>query len=612
MGDRGPVRDSTAAQAMSDASGVPVAGAPDPLRAELADHANLGSLDGRIVVEHWAGGLPEERAEVPTVRFGKRWLSTLWLVPITLAGLLVFIAAAQQLRTYDWTKTFIAEHPGSASYAPEINSGLPWWLRWQHLLNILFMMFIIRAGLQILAEHPRLHLDSGSKPGREWFRMRGPVPADRIDPDDPAKAWTAKDDTVALPSWLGIPGFRHSIGLAHWFHFGFDVLWLVNGLLFYVLLFSTGEWRRVVPTSLDVFPNAVSTAIQYASLDLPANTGFARYNALQILAYFITIFVAAPLALVTGLLQSPAVAGKLGLAAGPLNRQVARTLHFLILSWMVMFIVMHTTMVWITGLGENLTHITLGGETPSWWALVIYVVAMAAVVWLWIAASPFTIRHPRTVRRIGQALTGRVKTLMEWWDPRASYSEDDISPFFWPNGHLPDSEDYKSLLEGDFAAYKLRIDGLVTEPLELSYADLKAMPKRTQITQNYCIQGWSGIAKWGGVAMSDILALAKPDPQARWVVFYSFSEGPESGRYYDCHRIEAMGHQLTILAYEMNDLPLSVLHGAPLRLRNESELGFKQVKWIEAIELVESFEHLGAGQGGYNEDQEFFGYRMPI
>lgn len=597
---------------MGDPSGQSVVSAPDPLREELLDHVNQGGLDGRIVVEDWAGGLPEEKAEVPSVRVGKRWVSTLWLVPITLVGLMVAIAAAQQLRLYPWMKSFIAEYPGSAGYAPEITTGLPWWLRWQHFFNLVFMMFIIRAGVQILAEHPRLHLDAGSRPGKEWFRMRGPVPADRIDPDDPAKAWTAKDDTVALPPWLGIPGFRHSIGLARWFHFGFDLLWLVNGAIFYVLLFSTGEWKRVVPTSLDVFPNALSTAIQYASLDLPSNTGFARYNGLQILAYFMTIFIAAPLALVTGLLQSPAIAGKFGLAAGRLNRQVARTVHFWVLMWMLMFIVMHTVMVWITGLVPNLSHITLGIATRSRWALLIYALAMAVVVFLWLAASPFTIRYPRKVQKAGQFLVGRIKGLMEWWDPRATYTEDDISPFFWPNGHLPDSDEYERLLAGGFDGYKLRVDGLVHKPVELTYADLLAMDKHEQITQNYCIQGWSGIAKWGGVAMSDILALAEPEPQAKWVVFYSFSNGPETGRYYDCHRIESMHHELTILAYEMNGEPLSVLHGAPLRLRNESELGFKQVKWIEAIEFVESFDHLGAGQGGYNEDQEFFGYRMPI
>lgn len=138
------------------------------------------------------------------------------------------------------------------------------------------MMFIIRAGLQILADHPRLYLDGGSRPGREWLRLRGPVPADRQDPTEAHRVWTAKDDAVALPKWLGIPGVRHTIGLARWWHFSFDLFWVVNGVLFFVLLFATGQWERLVPQSLDVFPNALSTLVQYASLDFPANEGFLR------------------------------------------------------------------------------------------------------------------------------------------------------------------------------------------------------------------------------------------------------------------------------------------------------------------------------------------------
>ena len=600
-----------AATAGSAHDGTPVT--PDPLERELVPYLNEGSPDGRIVVRDWAGGISQQRARAPSVRLGRRWVSLLWLLPIVVVGLVVAVAVAQQLRTYAWMQSFIREYPGTSSdYVPSVNSGFPWWLRWQHFFNLIFMLFIIRAGLQILADHPRLYFNSGSRPGTEWLRLRGPVPADRMDPNKAHEAWTAKDDSVALPRWLGIPGFRHSIGLARWWHFSFDLLWLVNGVVFFILLFSTGQWQRLVPRSLDVIPNAVSTAIQYASLELPANEGFTRYNGLQLLAYFLTIFVAAPLAFFTGLLQSPSIAGKLGLGAGALNRQVARTVHFWVLSWMVFFIAVHTLMVWITGLLGNVNHITLGTNTLSWWGIALYAAWMAVVVILWVWASPFTIRYPRKVQRTGEFVVGWVKGLMEWWDPRSTYNEKDISPFFWPNGHLPDSAEYAVLRAGGFADFRLRIDGLVDNPVELGFAELRAMPKREQITQHYCIQGWSGIAKWGGVAMSDLLDIVQPRPEAKWVVFYSFGSGPVGGLYYDCHKIENMRHELTILAYEMNGELLNESHGAPLRLRDEVELGFKQVKWVQAVEFVERFDHLGAGQGGYNEDQEFYGYRMPI
>jgi DMSO/TMAO reductase YedYZ molybdopterin-dependent catalytic subunit len=237
---------------------------------------------------------------------------------------------------------------------------------------------------------------------------------------------------------------------------------------------------------------------------------------------------------------------------------------------------------------------------------------MAIVIAVWWAASPLTLRYPRVVQKTGRALIGWAKALLETTDPRATYPEKAISPFFWPNGTLPTSTQYASLRDHEFRDYTLRVDGLVDKPVTLSFEQLRAMPKHQQITQHYCIQGWSGVAKWGGVPMRDILDLVQPSQEARYVVFYSFGTGTEGGLYYDAHKIEHMRHDLTILAYEMNGAPLNELHGAPLRLRNELELGFKQVKWIQAIEFVESFAHLGAGQGGYNEDHEFYGYRMPI
>lgn len=591
----------------------PTPGEADPLEADLLADPTERGLDGRIVIKDWAGGIPQERAEIPSVRFGSRWVSAAWLLPIAVVGLIATIAVAQQLRKYPWMQEFIADHPGtSAAQAPEVTSGFPWWLRWQHFFNLVFMMFIVRAELQILADHPRLYLNAHSRRGSEWFRMRGPIPADRTDPEDAARVWTAKDDSVALPRWLGIPGFRHSIGLARWFHFSFDVFWLLNGVVFYVLLFTTGQWQRVVPQSMDVVPNAISTAIQYASLDFPDNSGFLHYNGLQLVAYFVTIFIAAPLAFLTGLGQAPAVAGRLGIATGALNRQVMRTVHFAVMAWMVFFVIMHTVMVFVTGLIPNLNHITLGTDTDSLWALWIYLGWMAVVVVLWLWASPFTIAHPRTVQKLGNLVVGRFKSAMDWWNPKATYREEDISEFLWPNGHIPDSEEYHELLTSDFVDFRLRIDGLVENPVELSLDDLRAMPYREQITQHYCIQGWSGIAKWGGVAMADICELVRPDESAKWVAFYSFGEGPLGGLYYDCLPIGHMTHDLTILALDLNGGPLSETYGAPLRLRDEVELGFKQVKWIQAIEFVTDFSHLGAGQGGYNEDQEFFGYRVPI
>uniref|UniRef100_UPI0025902F71 molybdopterin-dependent oxidoreductase n=1 Tax=Arthrobacter sp. TaxID=1667 RepID=UPI0025902F71 len=184
--------------------------------------------------------------------------------------------------------------------------------------------------------------------------------------------------------------------------------------------------------------------------------------------------------------------------------------------------------------------------------------------------------------------------------------------YFWHNGKYPETEEYNQLQAGNFVDYKLRINGLVDNPAELDLKQLRALPHHEQITQHFCIQGWSGVAKWGGVSMQTILDLAKPRPEAKWVVFYSFAAGPDGGIYYDAQPIEQMSYKLTMLAYDMNDEPLSFGHGAPLRLRNETQLGFKLVKWIKGIEFVEDFADVGGGLGGYNNDHEFFGYRQSI
>lgn len=179
------------------------------------------------------------------------------------------------------------------------------------------MMFIIRAGLQILADHPRLYLNAGSQAGHQWLRLRGPVPTDRRDCNDADAVWTAKEDSVTLPKHLGLPGFRHSIGLARWWYFSFDLLWLINGVVFYVLLFSTGgveaPGAQLILTSSRTRCRRPCSICRWSCRRTPASSS---YNALQLLAYFITVFIAAPVALVTGLLRrAPSIAGRFGTGA---------------------------------------------------------------------------------------------------------------------------------------------------------------------------------------------------------------------------------------------------------------------------------------------------------
>jgi sulfoxide reductase catalytic subunit YedY len=553
----------------------------------------------------FAGSIPAAFGIAPHLRIGaKRWFNLAWLLPIGWVLLLIGVAGAQYLRGLPAVEDFIARHPG-AGFAAPFATAMPAWLRAQHFLNLFFLVFIIRAGAQILADHPRLYWTRHSTPGREWLRMQKEVPATPL--------WTAKQDSLTLPKHLGLPGLRHSIGLARWWHLGVDTLWLANGIVFYVLLFATGEWRRIVPTSWQVLPDAASVLLQYLSLRWPAEDSWTAYNALQMLAYFITAFIAAPLALVTGLGMSPALSTRFHRISKVLSIQTARSSHFLVLCWFLVFLVIHVTLVFATGALRNLNHIYAGTNTRDWVGFGIFAASTAVVTMAWFAATPFTLRHPRSVQRLGYALIGPAQRLFEHLDAKpGTYTDKDISPYFWHNGKYPDTLEYRGLFDGKFANWRLRIRGLVENPVELSLAELRALPHHEQITQHFCIQGWSGIAKWGGVSMQSILDLVKPKPEAKWVVFYSLGDGADGGRYYDAHPIDQMRYRLTMLAYDMNGEPLSYGHGAPLRLRNEVQLGFKQVKWIAGIEFVADIAEVGGGYGGYNEDHEFFGYRQSI
>ncbi|HKF05011.1 MAG TPA: cytochrome b/b6 domain-containing protein, partial [Candidatus Sulfotelmatobacter sp.] len=463
---------------------------PFPSNATLSSHLTKGT--DFYDPHEFAGGIPQVMATLPQIRIGKRRFTTAQiltvLVPFGFVAAICVVAVAQQLRTYPAVQAFIQEYPGTGSFSQPVESGFPWWLRYQHYLNLFFMLLMMRSGLQILADHPRLYVDGHCTPGRDWLRLRGPVPRDRV--------WTAKDDSTTLPKWLGLPGIRHSIGLARWWHFSMDTLWLLNGVIFYVLLFSTDQWMRLIPQSWNVFPNAVSTAIQYASLDFPPRSGWLQYNGLQMIAYFTTVFVAAPLAIITGLLQSPAVAARFKTQNGWLNRQVARTIHFSVLVYFVLFILTHVTMVFVTGLIGNLNHITRGVNDNSYGGLGMFAIGIALVVAAWLLATPLTLKYPRRIQHGGRVVTGWFRYLFEKMKPVADFREEDISPYFWPNGTPPDSQEYRSHLAERFQHYKLKVGGLVENPVEISFAELQSMPKSEQITQHYCIQGWSGIAKW--------------------------------------------------------------------------------------------------------------------
>ena len=221
----------------------------------------------------------------------------------------------------------------------------------------------------------------------------------------------------------------------------------------------------------------------------------------------------------------------------------------------------------------------------------------------------------RSILEAAESLTRSVqRALLAPRDALApEYGPADLSPGFKPNGSVdPDDPDYVKARDENFANWKLDIGGLVEAPMQLSLADLRRLPARAQITRHDCVEGWTCIGKWKGAPLGPILASAGLKPSARYIAFYCADTLEQTldgtGQYYETIDLVDAFHPQTILAYDMNDEPLPVAHGAPLRLRVERQLGYKMAKYVMRIEAIESFDKMGRGRGGFWEDRGYEWY----
>jgi len=480
--------------------------------------------------------------------------------------------------------------------------AFPVWVRLTHYVNFLFLVLMARSGLSILMDHPRLYFTDHCTPGSDWARFTPVnVPTDRV--------WTAKDDARYISPWLALPGYRHTVGLArHWHRLG-AVVWLLNGLVFVTLVLFTGERHRLLPASLDVFPRAWAIFVHYVTLHWPPEPDpLVRYNALQQLAYFSVVFIMAPLSCFTGLAMSPAIDNRFRwyprLFGG---RQSARSIHFLLLVGYLAFLAIHVTMVCLNGLSRNMNDIVFGKDDGGYQGIYAGLAAIASVLLSCLAAHKLSWKRPRALQLASRVVHALMRKLtFRRWQPRVQYLKSEISPFFWPNGKMPVCNEWKALAAENFRDYRLKVTWLVERPIEISLDELKSLGRQEQITMHHCIQGWSGVAQWAGLPMAKLIELVRPLPEAQCVVFYSFGEGLYGGAYYDTQPMEIALQAETLLAWEMNFEPLPQLYGAPLRLRVESQLGYKMVKWIREIQFVEREKSVGKGYGGKNEDDEYF------
>ena len=187
------------------------------------------------------------------------------------------------------------------------------------------------------------------------------------------------------------------------------------------------------------------------------------------------------------------------------------------------------------------------------------------------------------------------------------YSASEIRQGQRPNGSMdPTTPEYTFLKMQDFAPYRLTVKGMVEREVSFSLDELRNMPARSQITRHDCVEGWSCIAKWTGTPLGSILDMAGVKPQARFCVYHCYDniQRTLSGDilYYESSDLVDAYHPQTILSYGLNDQVLPVANGAPIRLRIERALGYKQPKYLHTIELVDDLSPFGRGKGGYWED----------
>jgi len=478
-----------------------------------------------------------------------------------------------------------------------------------HFINLFAIILLIRSGLHILADHPLLYWTDHTRRDNYWLKFgKKKMPKDKL--------WTAHDEVENI-SHLALPGGGHKeFGMARNWHFFGAIIWIVTGIIYWSYMFTTGNWRRLIPTSWEIFPNALHDLTNYLMFRIPPESAFNPYDSLQQLTYASVVFILAPIMILTALAMSPAFTNRfprfLLLFGG--RRQVARSIHFLGMLAFSAFIVMHVAMVAIVYFYRNVKLITFGTTNVDIAAaLTVFAAALLFLLVFNIVITYFTLNHRINTRRfLVSILHPVIHGVFGRLVPRKTYSKKDISKFFRVNGYPPETQEFNKLRDNNFKDWRLKVGGMVENELSLSLDDLKSMPYQDQITKHICIQGWSAIGQWGGVSMKEILSVAKPHKKVKYVVFHAYDVDDAGYHFYEVLRLNDMKDPQTILAYEMNWKPLSLEHGAPLRLRVERKLGYKMVKYLKSIEFVEDFKDIERGRGGYREDNVLFDWEASI
>ncbi len=485
----------------------------------------------------------------------------------------------------------------------------PWWVVITHFLNIFLMLLLFRSGFEVLSAFPKFYWQDDCPPGREWLRL-----SKKMYGADSRRVWSSLDEEESWSPVVALPG-RKNLGLGRHWHFMSIQFWILTGVVYVTLVFTTGYWHYLIPTHWSIVPDSIRSVGTYLQFHIPAKIPGQPFEPAQKLAYFVVIFLLAPFQIATGAAMSPSVLARFpwyGKLFG--GKQGARSLHFLGMVAFAAFIVVHVFMVIVHGLPTEFTSIVLG--TPGSHralALGIGLTGLFLIVVFHVVITWFSLSHQRrTQRLLGVVVNPFERVLSRVFTSRERFGRSDVSPYFRVNGYPPTDDGYAQMAENEFAEYRLAVGGLVERPMSLSVAELRALGEQQQITKHNCIQGWTAVAEWGGVPLARLIEEVRPSSAVKHVVFYAMddkglTEGEgRFGYFYGTIPIHLARKPQSILALEMNGAPLPVEHGAPVRVRLETQLGFKMVKWVVGIEFVENVTDIGMGMGGWREDQQFY------
>jgi DMSO/TMAO reductase YedYZ molybdopterin-dependent catalytic subunit/thiosulfate reductase cytochrome b subunit len=485
----------------------------------------------------------------------------------------------------------------------------PYWVVVTHFLNLFFLLLLFRSGIEVLSAFPKLYWRDDCPPGREWLRLSGKVYG-----ADSRRLWTSLDEEESWSPVVALPG-RRNLGLGRHWHFMTIQFWILTGLVYVVLVFATGYWHYLVPTRWSLVPDSIRAVGTYLHFEIPAKIPGQPFEPAQKLTYFLVVFVLSPLQIATGAAMSPSVLARFPWYARLFGgKQGARSLHFLGMCAFGAFLVLHVFMVVVHGVPREFASIVLGdpgGDRRL--ALAVGLGGLAAVVAFHVVVTWFSLHYRRATQRLlGVVVNPFERVLTRPWVSRQRYRRADISAYHRVNGYPPASPEYRAMVADGFRGYRLRVGGLVERPAELRLEDLRRWASGRQITKHNCIQGWTAVAEWSGVPLGRVMQEVGVQEGARYVVLHAMDDKSVTGSdgrhgfFYGTIPIRLATHPQTILALEMNGAPLPVEHGAPLRLRVETQLGYKMVKWVTAIDFVADVGEIGMGMGGWREDQQFY------